>query len=389
MPLVLADRVKDTTTSTGTGTVSLSGTASVGYQTFAAIGNGNSTYYTIAGQGTAEWEVGVGTYTAVGTTLSRDTVLASSNGGALVSFSAGTKDVFVTYPAGKSISNGYGTLPVANGGTGATSLTSGYLLKGNGTSAVSASVVYESGGNVGIGTSSPNAKLEVSGDIAVTGGGNIRSSSTSSVWSISGGNTYNNGGSIIVAGSTSGIIPGGIAFNTGTGATNTERMRIDADGNVLIGISTVGWQNAYGFQFSGPAGGGRQAIMHASGSPSGQPYMDFVYNGAQIGSITQSGTTGVAYNTTSDQRLKTNIADAGDAGPLIDRIKVRQYEWVSDGTHQDYGFVAQELVEVVPYAVHTPANPDEMMAVDYSKVVPLLVKEIQSLRARVAALEAV
>lgn len=99
MPLVLADRVKDTTTSTGTGTVSLSGTASVGYQTFAAIGNGNSTYYTIAGQGTAEWEVGIGTYSSTGPTLTRDTVLASSNGGALVSFSAGTKDVFVTQPS--------------------------------------------------------------------------------------------------------------------------------------------------------------------------------------------------------------------------------------------------------------------------------------------------
>lgn len=128
MALVLADRVKETTTTTGTGTVTLGG-AVTGYQSFAAVGNANTTYYTIAGQGTAEWEVGIGTYTSSGTTLSRTTVLSSSNAGSLVSFSAGTKDVFVTYPAGQSV-NGNGTvlsapsgaiLPIANGGTGATS----------------------------------------------------------------------------------------------------------------------------------------------------------------------------------------------------------------------------------------------------------------------------
>lgn len=102
MALVLKDRVKESTTTTGTGTVTLAG-AAVGFQSFSVIGNGNQTYYTIAGPGTSEWEVGIGTYTASGTTLSRTTVLASSNSGSLVNFSAGSKDVFVTYPAGKSV----------------------------------------------------------------------------------------------------------------------------------------------------------------------------------------------------------------------------------------------------------------------------------------------
>jgi hypothetical protein len=66
---------------------------------------------------------------------------------------------------------------------------------------------------------------------------------------------------------------------------------------------------------------------------------------------------------------------------------VRQFDWKIDGTHQDYGMVAQELQTVAPEAVLTPENPDDMMAVDYSKLVPMLVKEIQSLRARVAQLE--
>lgn len=103
MPLVLADRIKETTTTTGTGTVTLLG-AVLGFQSFAVIGNGNTTYYTIAGQGTSEWEVGIGTYTASGTTLSRDTVLASSAGAPTkTNFSGGTKDVFVTYTAARAV----------------------------------------------------------------------------------------------------------------------------------------------------------------------------------------------------------------------------------------------------------------------------------------------
>jgi hypothetical protein len=99
MPFVVRDRVKETTTTTGQGTVTLLG-AATGFQSFSAIGNANNTYYTIAGQTGSEWEVGIGTYTASGTTLSRDTVLASSAGGTTkTNFSAGTKDVFVTYPA--------------------------------------------------------------------------------------------------------------------------------------------------------------------------------------------------------------------------------------------------------------------------------------------------
>ena len=113
MAFVLADRVRETTTTTGTGTVTLAG-AVTGFQSFSAIGNANTTYYTIAGQGTAEWEVGIGTYTSVGTTLSRDTVLASSNSGSLVNFSAGTKDVFCDYPAGRAVIGGQGYIENAN-----------------------------------------------------------------------------------------------------------------------------------------------------------------------------------------------------------------------------------------------------------------------------------
>lgn len=107
MTLVVKDRVKETTSTTGTGTLTLGG-ASAGFQSFSVIGDGNTTYYAIVNSSAGEWEVGVGTYTASGTTLSRDTVFESSNSGSLVNFSAGNKDVFVTYPAEKSVTGGMG-----------------------------------------------------------------------------------------------------------------------------------------------------------------------------------------------------------------------------------------------------------------------------------------
>jgi hypothetical protein len=161
MPLVLKDRVKETSTTTGTGTLTLGGAAS-GFQSFSVIGDGNSTYYAIVDSTAGAWEVGVGTYGSAGATLTRDVVLESSNSGSLVDFAAGSKDVFCTYPAeqavtlddvqtltNKTISGASntitnvslatgvtGTLPVANGGTGAATLTANNVLLGNGTSAL-------------------------------------------------------------------------------------------------------------------------------------------------------------------------------------------------------------------------------------------------------------
>ena len=122
MSLVLADRVRETTTSTGTGTITLGG-AVTGFQSFSVIGNNNTTYYTIAG--TSQWEVGIGTY--YGGTLARDTVLSSSTG-SKIDFTAGSKDVFVTYPAGKSVNedaNNRVLIPYTSGTTNVGSLNVG------------------------------------------------------------------------------------------------------------------------------------------------------------------------------------------------------------------------------------------------------------------------
>ena len=153
MALVVNDRVKETTTVTSTGTATLLG-AAVGFQSFAVIGDGSTTYYCIADQGGANWEVGLGTYTLSGTTLARTTVLSSSNSGSLVNFSAGTKDVFCTYPSERSVhqdttltayipqvaaSNGL----VLNNATVATSYTipTGYNATATGPMTVSGGVV--------------------------------------------------------------------------------------------------------------------------------------------------------------------------------------------------------------------------------------------------------
>jgi hypothetical protein len=102
MALIVKDRVKESTTTTGTADFTLGG-ASSGFQTFAIIGNSNTTYYAAVDQATGAWEVGVGTYSSTGPTLTRDTVLESSNSGSKVVFAAGSKEVFCTYPAERSV----------------------------------------------------------------------------------------------------------------------------------------------------------------------------------------------------------------------------------------------------------------------------------------------
>ncbi len=99
MAFVVKDRVKVTTTTTGTGTLTLGSAAVGGFQDFSVIGDGNTTYYAITDSTNSAWEVGIGVYTSSGTTLSRDTVLESSNSNNAVNFGSGAKDVFVTFPA--------------------------------------------------------------------------------------------------------------------------------------------------------------------------------------------------------------------------------------------------------------------------------------------------
>jgi hypothetical protein len=136
------------------------------------------------------------------------------------------------------------------------------------------------------------------------------------------------------------------------------------------------------------ANGGVNAVtLNTSGTADYTAFL-FTTDGGntQTGSVVVGGSS-TAYNTSSDQRLKDNIVDAPSASDDIDAIQVRSFDWKADGSHQKYGMVAQELQSVAPEAVTGDADSEDMMGVDYSKLVPMLVKEIQSLRARVAQLE--
>jgi hypothetical protein len=109
-------------------------------------------------------------------------------------------------------------------------------------------------------------------------------------------------------------------------------------------------------------------------------------SGTEVGYI-QVNASATLYSTASDIRLKENIVNAPSASDDVDAIQVRKFDWKSDGSHQDYGMIAQELQAVAPAAVTGDADSEEMMGVDYSKLVPMMIKEIQSLRARITTLE--
>jgi hypothetical protein len=237
----------------------------------------------------------------------------------------------------------------------------------------------DSSGNVGIGCS-PSARLEVTGGNALIGNSVANNQLTVS-------RTGANASSFAIQAYTDAVSLSysytnqGLKFYDATAAS--ERMRIDSSGNLLVGATSTGVTNVN--SVNSEAASGRLIVNHINGSSSGSNYAVFGYNTSNIGSITQSGTTAVLYNTSSDQRLKTNIIDSPSGN--INNIKVRSFDWIADGSHQEYGMVAQELIEVAPYAVNKPENPNEMMAVDYSKLVPMMIKEIQDLKQRIATLE--
>ena len=227
-----------------------------------------------------------------------------------------------------------------------------------------------------------------------------------------------NNGAFICDGSSSGNPYYGFSQNgtlqaylqlTGSGSSTNlifsnqgaEAMRIDYAGNLLVGCTTFPSSSATSGTGFGVYGAGGSIVQNMAGSPEGVSYNYTTYssgvvypivfrtNGAVRGYISYNGTI-VSYVSTSDERLKTNIVDSSSALNLINAIKVRQFNWIENDFLEPFGFIAQELNNVYPTAISEGDNNKDgtvykPWGVDPSKLVPMLVKAIQELNAKVDA----
>jgi len=273
MAHVTADRVRDTSTTNGTGAFSVSGTAPTGYRTFSDVLSVSDTcWYAIQHQTAAEWEVGLGTYSSLNT-ITRTTVLASSNSGSAVNFSAGTKDIFITLAATKTLQqdNSGAVIIDANSSSNALRITQtgagNALLVEDSANPDATPFVVDSEGRVGIGTSSPSQQLTVNGTAAanaflLVANQHLIYDADSTTIAIR----------IGAAGPFYGIGTTGsdnLRLNNASGgdilfaASATERMRITSSGNVGIsttsfgsGVGVIGIANATTVPSTNPSGGG-------------------------------------------------------------------------------------------------------------------------------------
>ena len=397
MALVLNDRVKETTTSTGTGTINLAG-AETGFETFVAgVGNSNTCYYCIAHQSADEFEVGLGTITdATPDTLARTTIISSSNSDSAVDFSAGTKDVFCTLPASKT-------------------------------------VFEDASNNVGIGTTNGDvasdgvAARTYVGIIGNSNRGVLNIGSTAADGADGGKISFVNGANAIAdvySDADSGSQTNGfLQFVT----AQTARMRITSSGQVGIGTSdpaTDGY--SYGNDLVIKAGAssnadgagisiqnvsrryGCIAFGNTAQTNSGEIYYDHTNQAMYVKvsqserfSLDSSGNaifTGnvTAYGSISDEKLKENIEVIDNAVGKVKQLKGVTFNYKKDG-QKSTGLIAQDLEKVLPEAVYTSETlvdikegeqPEEHLAIHYGNTVGLLVEAIKEQQEQIETLKA-
>jgi len=265
----------------------------------------------------------------------------------------------------------------------------------------------DSSGNVLVGTTSAvdSSKVQISGAKVLSSGipqGQLNILDSSAMAASVGGaiafsaqyqsGLYTTMGSVegIKENATAGQYGGSLVFRTRTNfGDNNERMRLDSSGNLLVGTTSTTVNP--GIVVYGGINNAQIQIGHASGVASGEGYIGFQYNGSAIGSITQNGTTGVAYNTTSDYRLKENIVSMTGALAKVAQLKPVTYKWKTDGSNGQ-GFIAHELQAVVPDcvtgekdAVDKDGKP-AYQGVDTSFLVATLTAAIQEQQALIESL---
>ena len=377
------DRVKETTTTTGTGTVNLAG-AAVGFETFVTgIGNGNTTYYCIAEQGGAAFEIGIGTVTdATPDTLSRTTVLSSSNSDSLVDFAAGTKDVFCTLPASKA---------VIEDASNNVNIGSNIIVGGT----VDGVDIATRDGVLTSTTTTANAALPKAGG---TMSGNITMAGTETV----------DGRDLSVDGTKLDGIEASAdvtdSANVGTSLTGfpTGTDAVASDLVPYYDVDAGAWEKSTvtNLALQGPAGSpGTNGTNGTNGSPGppGPPgpsgtITNTSYQMTALGVGTAAGPTGQIRATSnitayySDSRLKDF---EGPIDSALDKVKsltgyyfkendlARSFGY--DNEKRQVGVSAQEVESVLPEVVtEAPFNAD-YKSVWYEKLVPLLIEAIKEL----------
>jgi hypothetical protein len=254
---------------------------------------------------------------------------------------------------------------------------------------------FDSSGNLGIGTTSPTSGSVLDVASGSTTYPRVRSTvgSAAAVFfqNSDTGTTTSDGMYVGITGAEEGVIWNNENTDLRIATNNTERARITSAGDLLTGGTGVIYYSKVLSQFDGSSKYGYTANDTSGAASVG--FVAFTVNGTTttgaIGTITRNGSSNaVLYNTTSDARLKENIADADDALSIVGTIKVRKYDWKEGGQHEKHGFIAQELADVVDNVVTKGRTEEDMWAVDYGKLTPLLCKAVQELKAELDAAKA-
>jgi len=334
---------------------------------------------------------------------------------------AASTDTFVGLAATQTLTNKTLTSPVISGGTidnsiiggtttaagsfttlsASTSVTTPFV-----TSAASTSLLLKSAGttavtidtaqNVGVGVTPSSwsgftVLQDKSASMAVTSNGNNVDYSINRYNNGTNDIFYQTGNYALIYEQASGSGAHRWYTSTGTGTAGgtisfTQAMTLDNSGQLLVGTtSAITTASIQAYQTSA----GNWSYAAKSTASAGSTYF-ITFNtseGTQRGYIYYNGSLTV-YATSSDQRLKENIVDAPSAISDLNSIKIRSFDWIENKVHQKYGVIAQEVQLIAPEVVSTPPEPDGMLGVDYSLLVPMLVKSVQELSAQVTALQA-